>query len=188
MGRMVSAASVTAAQAAEGERKAKVMIALMLVGGLLLLTALLYFGSQFLQKTREKQSTLDEVNAITAQRDKEEAARRQKMEDEMRAAAKKDRDEEVARLTKMLGANVSDGDEKVAHELASELVTIETDLDKTFEDGTQPKNIPAYVEQRLAARLTGNEVLREWLGKRSPQDFARRMATILFGPPPDEKQ
>ena len=184
MGHMATSSSMTAAaQAAEGEKKAKMLLIALFAGGLVILTGLLYFGSRFLQRTQERQSTLEEVNAITAQRDKEEAARRQKQDAEISAVRNRERAGEVANMTKVLSATVCNGNDQVAAELAKELSSIEDELDKAFDEGTQPKNLRAFVEQRLLIRFAGNEVLRGWVGKRSPQDFAQQVAMVVFGPP-----
>lgn len=172
-----------AAQVEQQEKKAKMLLIAMFAGGLAVLCGLIYLGSRFLQKTEEDTSGLAEVNAITAKRDKEEAARRQKQDEEIREAENKEAAGEIAQLTKLLSISVCGGDDQVAGELAKELVTIERDLDKAFAEGTMPKNLPAYMEQRLVTRMTENDTLRHWFGKRSPQAFAHAVATTVFGKP-----
>jgi S1-C subfamily serine protease len=153
----------------------------MFAGGVALLAGLLYLGSRFLEKPHGESSISEEVAAINASRAKEDDERRQRQETEAKNEQDQRRADEVARITKILSLNVCDGDDQVAGELAKTLVSISEDLASSFENGNLPKNLPAYVEQKLMTQMTENAVLRHWFGKRSPQVFAHSVATLMFG-------
>lgn len=179
---MRTAASSEAAQNAQGERKAKLLLASMFIGGLALLAGLLYIGSRFLEQAKEENSTLAQVSAIDESRSKAEDERRAQQQKEVQEREDKRRADEVDRIAKVLSLNVCEGDDLVATELAKMLVDVSADLTKSFENGVLPSNLVGYVEERLLTRMTENATLRHWFGKRSPQVFAHSVATLMFGP------
>jgi hypothetical protein len=182
VGHMAASSSLASgAQAEKEEKKAKLLLIAMFAGGFTILCGLLYVGSRFLQKTQDDSSGLAEVNAITAARDKADQERRQREAAEVKADHDKKRTEKVDSLAQALSSNVCEGDVQAAHELASELVAIDEELEQAFNDGNMPKNLRAFTEQRLLTRLNDNTTLRHWLGKRSPQEFARTVAILMFG-------
>lgn len=159
----------TADETAREETKAKLMMAGIVVGAIVLIGVGVHFGMKYLEHAEGEASGLKEMARMDAAREREaireELAAQEKVE--------KAREAERAELRNYLSQQVCGGDDVVAGELLTALEKVYDEAVEAFNSGNLPADLPRFMEESLVKKITASPVLRKFFGTRSVQEFAR---------------
>ena len=171
------------------ERRGKILLASMLVGGASLITGMIWIGQKLRAPDEEKSVPKPSAAVAAAQKVKEttelELARleseRKLAEAETKIIVEKEKQEALkkeesnrAKIRHYYAVTIFEGDEEVAEEFIKEMENIQREVARVYNDGI-PGNEPGTREQyedfimrRLLARMQSNPKISRWVGSRQP--------------------
>ncbi|RBP39013.1 trypsin-like peptidase [Roseimicrobium gellanilyticum] len=159
----------TAEDTAREETKAKLMLAGIVVGAIVLIGVAVHFCIKYVEHVEGEASGLKEMARMDAAREKEA------IREELAAQEKAEKAKEAKRteLRNFLSLQFCGGDDTVAGELLTAMEKVYDEAVEAFNSGQLPSDLPGFMEQSLIKKITASPVLRKFFGSRSAEDFAK---------------
>ncbi|MGV3658806.1 MAG: S1 family peptidase [Prosthecobacter sp.] len=167
-----------APQAAKKQEASSGLAVALMIGLVVLGLGAIGGGVYFVNNTLKKRQLAEKGlgSEIKSQLEARRAAAAKVKKEEM-----EERDALLAGLRKFLTDRFFEGNEKAAGEIMREIDAVNAEADRLFSDAdadNDPRDMRAFLAERLEPRLRSNPVLFNWLGGRlSPKDFC----AMLFG-------
>jgi serine protease Do len=176
--RGLPSAAKTASKTAKKQKESSGMAVVLMVGVVVVGLGMIGGGVYFLNNTLKKRQLAEK--GLGSEIKGQLAAKRT-------AAAKVKQDEDAERtallagLRKFLTTTLCEGNDKAAGEIMREVEVASAEADKLFADAdanNDPKDMQAFLAERMEPRVRSNPVIFNWLGGRmAPKEFC----AMLFG-------